>query len=493
MARFEVEGNTLLAQLTIEQALAPFTGKERNFADVQRARNALQQVYSDAGFGAVLVTLPEQEIEAGVVRLFVIEAKLAGVSVEGNRFFESENIRFSLPALREGEAPNTRDIATNLRLANENPAKKSNIVFKTGNEPNEVEATINVADQKFWRSAITLDNTGTSQTTNSRISFAYQYANVANRDYLLNLQYTTSPEELNAVTIFGASYHIPLYSLASSADFFAGYADVDSGTVADLFDVSGRGTILGARFNQLLSKRGSYDHRLVYGLDYRAFENDVRVQGGSATLVPDITVHPASLTYAGLWVAPQTQTNFYLTAAQNIKGGDDGRQRDFTAARVGADADYRLLRYGAMFSSALPSDWQLRLSADAQYSDDALIPGEQFGLGGQDSVRGFEEREITNDKGYRGSLEFYTPDFAANFAANTRSRVVFFYDVGRVTRNRSLPGENKHTSIGSVGAGLRLSFGRRVNFRLDAARVVDEGGGRDDGDSRKHASLNILF
>lgn len=493
VVRYEVEGNTLLTKDSVASVVAPFTGKERNFADVERARQALQKAYVDSGFSAVLVIVPEQEVEAGVVRLKVIEGKIAQIKVEGNRFFDEQNIREGLPALRAGEAPNTRDVAANLRLTNENPAKKGNIVLKASETPNEIDATINVADEKFWRAAVTLDNSGTSQTTDGRISFAYQHANVANLDHVLSLQYTTSPEEIDAVTVFGTGYHIPLYSLQSSVDFFAGYADVDSGAVADLFDVSGRGTIFGARFNQLLSKRGSYDHRLAYGLDYRSYENDVRVQGGNETLVPDITVHPASLTYAGIWTYPQTKTNFYLTAAHNIKGGSDGQQEDFTAARAGADADYTLFRYGGNIVHAFANDVQLRLRLEGQLTNDALIPGEQFGLGGADSVRGFEEREITNDKGFHGGAELYFPDFGANLYEASSARALVFYDAGRVSRNRSLPGEISKTSIGSIGVGLRASVDRHVNFRLDYGYVIDGGGGRDEGDARAHASLNIVF
>jgi len=40
-----------------------------------------------------------------------------------------------------------------------------------------------------------------------------------------------------------------------------------------------------------------------------------------------------------------------------------------------------------------------------------LISGEQFGLGGADSVRGFEEREISGDDGIQLNLETHSPSF----------------------------------------------------------------------------------
>src|SRR5262245_29597532 len=45
--RFLVEGNTLLTQQDIDRALAPFSGPDKDFGDIQRALEALEQRYRD--------------------------------------------------------------------------------------------------------------------------------------------------------------------------------------------------------------------------------------------------------------------------------------------------------------------------------------------------------------------------------------------------------------------------------------------------------------
>jgi len=82
--RFEVQGNTLLAAEAVEQTLAPFRGGNREFADIQRALESLEQAYRDRGYGVVQVSLPEQDITQGVVRLRVVEARIGRIIVEGN-------------------------------------------------------------------------------------------------------------------------------------------------------------------------------------------------------------------------------------------------------------------------------------------------------------------------------------------------------------------------------------------------------------------------
>ena len=69
--RYIVEGNSLLQQADIDAILAPFAGKNRDFGDIQRALEALQDAYTRRGYNAVRVVIPEQDIRAGQVRLRV--------------------------------------------------------------------------------------------------------------------------------------------------------------------------------------------------------------------------------------------------------------------------------------------------------------------------------------------------------------------------------------------------------------------------------------
>ena len=114
----QVNGNTLLQPDEINRALAPFTGKQKDFGDVQRELEALQEAYHRHGYTGVQVTLPEQELEKGEVRFVVIETKIAKISVEGNEYFSRDNVRSSVPALVSGQTPNSEQIAANPRVSN---------------------------------------------------------------------------------------------------------------------------------------------------------------------------------------------------------------------------------------------------------------------------------------------------------------------------------------------------------------------------------------
>jgi hemolysin activation/secretion protein len=492
ISEYRVEGNTLLSQGRVAATLKPFTGSSRTFSDIEAARHALQQAYADAGYGAVSVAVPEQEIQGGIVRLAVIEAKVRGVEVIGNEYFDAANIRASLPSLVPGVSPNTRAIAHELRLANENPSKRSTTLLRTGRARGEVDVLIRVEDSRPARFFASLDNTGSPETGMSRVSVGYQDTNVFNRDQTLTMQYTTSPEKPDKVSIYGLGYRWPLYSLGDAIDLFAGYSDVNSGTVQGLFNVSGSGTIFGARYHRNFHKIGDYEHQLTGGLDYRAYQNNVDYLG--TPLGADVTVHPISLSYSGLYRVPNHEGRFYLTLAHNIPGGNKGNDADFAASRAGADANYTIFTYGANYTRRFESGWSATLAYSAQFTREPLVAGEQFGLGGYDSVRGFHEREIANDRGYRGSIEVLSPELAPHIKLENASvKLLTFYDFGRVRRIDAQPDETVADGVASAGFGLRMTVSPHFNLRLDYAWVLDPGGTQGRGDGRLHAGLTYVF
>ncbi|NRR29488.1 ShlB/FhaC/HecB family hemolysin secretion/activation protein [Oxalobacteraceae bacterium] len=493
ISRFDVQGNTLLAPARIEQLLAPFTGKGRDFGDVQRALEALEGAYHALGYNVVSIELPEQELNRGVVQFKVVQTRVGRVKLQGNQYFDEANIRRSLPALREGQTPNLKDVSAGLKLANDNPSKKVNLKLASGENDDEVDATLDVTDERLWRAMVNLDNSGTEQTGKTHASFIFQHANLWGLDHVASLQYTTTLEEPGRVKVYGAAYHIPLYRLGDALDFYASYSNVDSGNVqANGFDlaVTGKGAVYGGRYTQTLAKRGEYESRLAYGLDYKAFKNNVQYAG--TQLGGDVTVHPLSLAYIGSWTMARGELGGSATLIRNVSGGSHGGTAEFERARSRARTDYTIVRLGGSYSRALANEWQLRAIANAQYTGDALIPGEQFGAGGASSVRGFAEREISNDSGASLNLEAYTPNLCGQ-RQNWNCRLLGFYDIAYLSRNKALAGEVDSTSISSVGLGLRFLIGSNVNLQMDYGHVLKAGATQRVDANRMHIRLALAY
>ena len=63
---------------------------------------AVEGAYRSRGYGTVDVYVPEQELTSGVVRIDVNQAVIGKVTVTGNKYFDTANVRASLPLLVEG-------------------------------------------------------------------------------------------------------------------------------------------------------------------------------------------------------------------------------------------------------------------------------------------------------------------------------------------------------------------------------------------------------
>jgi hemolysin activation/secretion protein len=492
IARFEVKGNTLLPPAQVDAVVAPFAGKQRDFGDVQRALEALEAAFHKQGYNVVTIELPEQELNGGVVTLRVVETKIGRVTVKNNQHFDEANIRRSLPVLQEGSSPNLKAVSANLKQGNESPAKQVTMKLQGGEKNDEVDAVLEVKDESPWKVMANADNTGTESTGKTHLGVILQNSNLFNRDHLATLQYTTSAEEPARVKVYGAGYHIPFYASGDSLDLYASYSNVDSGTInAGLFNlaVSGKGAVYGARYNQVLAKRGEIESRLSYGLDVKAFKNSVLLDG--TELGNDVTVHPISIGYQVSTPITNGDAGLQVTLLRNISGGSNGDQRAFTLARLNSKTDYTILRVGGSITRALANEWQLRAIVNGQYTRDALIPGEQFGAGGATSVRGFIEREVANDSGLNLNLEAYTPNLCSR--AGWNCRLLGFYDTAYLSRNKALPGELDSTTIASAGVGARFVLSTYVNLQLDYGHVTKAGATTRADANRLHVRLGLAY
>ncbi len=499
--RIAVEGNTLLPQSQVDGIAARYTGKQRDFGDIQRALEALELAYRERGYSAVQVFLPEQELDKGTVKLRVIESRIRKLQVQGNKFFDEANIRASLPSLREGATPNANEVSRNLRIVNETPAKQTAVTLKAGEKEGEIDAVVEVTDEKPQKWFATLDNTGTKQSGYHRIGIGYQHSNLFGRDHAVTFQYVTSLEKPKVVSVYSVGYHMPLYEQGASADFILGYSDSDVGatqTPTGELKFSGRGTVMGARLNQQFHRLGTYDHRVTFAIDHRIYENTCTLgvfgAAGCGSAAASFKLTPVWATYAGTLNRERGMTGVYLTAGSNLGTGPKGDTSALGRARFGARAGYWVLRGGVNVIEVFEGDWQLRGRLEGQYANEVLVSAEQFGVGGMNSVRGFLERERADDRGYSGSIELHGPDLAVQSKIEGwNARPLVFVDLGRTFRVNPLPGEVSRNSLASWGGGFRLSQEKAFSLRFDLAQILDQGGTRQKHHWRGSFSSVLSF
>lgn len=485
---FIVDDAKLLTQADFDAVVASFVGKEKDFSDVERALEAVEELYAARGYSAVHVLLPEQELEAGTVHFQVIEGHYGKVIVKDNKFVSERNALNAIPSVRSGGVPRAKQVGRELRLANENPARQLNVVLKAGEKDDEVDASVLVTDSKPGLWTATFDNSGSPETGRSRLGLAYRYANVFDKDHVAQVNMQVSPSYMSRVKVLGGSYKVPLYDRGHSVEIFGGYSNVNS--LVGTTNFQGGGLIFSSRYNIPLDRWGTFDPRVSLGIDWRRFDK-IKMTGVVQPLYNDIVVTPLSVAYSAEGKAGKGDVNFNTSFAMNVPLMSKGKSADFAnydfVNSSKPTATYKAIRFGASYFTAFGGDWQFRTAMNGQLSGNTLIQAEQMRLGGADGVRGFSEGSESGEVGVRMNVEAYLPVFET---AGVMLRALVFTDGGVV-----YPKGSRRSIIGSAGFGLRSNFSDHYALRMDVARIVEPGNDPQQlkGDWRIHAALSASF
>jgi outer membrane protein assembly factor BamA len=116
------------------------------------------------------------------------------------------------------------------------------------------------------------------------------------------------------------------------------------------------------------------------------------------------------------------------------------------------------------------TNWITTIRADGQWASEPLISNEQFGAGGVNSVRGYQEGEVFGDTGWHVSLEQQTPPHVigmvhGNLPLTVRGSV--YMDYARVYLLDSTRGQStKEDDLWGTGFGTVASVGSQWEARM---------------------------
>ena len=495
--QFSVEGDNPLSDAETQELLKPYLGKHDSLDSLEAAPAALEGAMHRRGYVFHRVIIPAQRPEDGNIKLQVVRYRLNKVDVTGNNFFSSENILRSLPGLEIDKSPDVAELTGEMATANQHPSKRITLVIKESAAEQALDAEIRVRDVPTRQAFISLvghtrdeNNAINHGTGYSRVTFGYQAANLFDRDHVLTATYTTSPDHISDVTQVGLFYWIPFYGIQSSLSAYATYSDIQIGSLgvgSQSFDVSGRGEFYGLRFDHSFRKFNQINHGISIALDDRLFKSDVKF-GGVGLPTNEVSSRPISLRYFAGTERSWGNASAYVEEAFNIRGGRAGDDTDYQNARNGADPNWKAFRYGVDSNYAFASGWTLSGKLRGQYTDEPLIPGEQFGLGGDNSVRGLRDREIAGDQGYFVSAELKAP------ALKWGLEPVGFIDHGGRHNVKTVIGVPDTDSASSLGLGLRWKSQSKFEAKVDFAHVINGiEGGTPAGNNKLHFSAFYRF
>jgi hemolysin activation/secretion protein len=445
------------------------------------------------------VIVPEQPISAGVLQLVLLDGKLGKVVVKGNRWFSSSEISSDIRA-QPGGSISANQLQGDLDWINQNPFLNTELVYSPGEKLGQTDLVLQTHDRFPVRFFAGYEDSGNAQTGFDRYLGGFNYGDLFGLGQQLNYQYTTSGDG-DSLRAHAGSYIIPL-PWRHTLTFFGSYVDT-KGTVPPLVDLIGRNYQISGRYSIPLptltfGQEVKYKHSFAAGFDYKYNNNSLEFGGLTTGSVP-YDVDQFVMAYNGAETDPygQTTINDQLYVSPGNWGGNNN-DATFAASHAGATSDYVYNTLILERLTKLPGDWTLDLRGTLQTSNANLVPSEQLGFGGYDTVRGYDEREVNTDEGYIFTTELRTPPLSLGetFGCpefNDQLQLLGFWDYGAAYDHAPLPGEASEIPLSALGFGVRYSINTNVSVRFDYGFQLLRTGLDNDHGSRSDLGIVVSY
>ena len=455
VTQFTLEGDTGSLPEAAKALIKSYEGRDLTLTQMKELAAEITRLYREAGGLLTQAYVPKQPFDTSVVRLSVVEGKVDQLKIEGNDNYSEELIRaYMAPALRDGTFQ-TDEFQRSLLLLNELPNMKASAHLLKGKERGKVDAVIKVEEDKNWHLNLDYNNFGSRFTGEHRLGLGFDLDNVAGNGDTLYLRSVLSFLPSGS-TFYNVGYRTPVNTDGTSVGFDYANGAFTAGRDFAILDVRGDANIYTFSVSQALDR--TLDFSSTFGAAFSYKNSDSRLLGIQQA---HDRYFSGRFSWQGDWRDVDGRTLSQVSWTQGFGGMPNN---DPLASRVGAKSTFTKFNVDLARVQNLGPGFYGILRGTAQFAWQPLFTGEEFALGGPDTVRGYPQASYLGDTGYVVSAEArWSPldndPEALQFAA--------FIDHGGVTRRQPQPGDIRSVNLTGAGIGVRSNLSENVSVRVD--------------------------
>ncbi|WP_442946475.1 ShlB/FhaC/HecB family hemolysin secretion/activation protein [Nostoc sp. 'Peltigera malacea cyanobiont' DB3992] len=463
--RFEVVGSTVFSAQELALATAEFTKRPISLTEVYQARSKITELYVKNGYITSGAYIPPQTIQSGVLKIQVVEGKLEDIQVTGTRRLNPNYVRSRL-AIATSPPLNRQRLLEALQLLQLNPLIQNvTAELSAGSRTGTSLLEVKISEAKTFSGQIVLDNGRSPSVGSFRRGLRLNEANLLGLGDGLSVGYTNT----DGSNSFDASYTLPLNPRNGTLTF--NYGTTSSNVIEppfDFLDIESASRYYELTFRQPIIQTPTQEFAL--GLTASRRESDIssllqREGVPASELSPGADdegrTRVSALRFFQEWTSRNSREVIALRSQFSLG-------IDVLNATVNQDApDSRFFAWQgqAQWARLLAPETLLLLRLNTQLASTKLLPIEQFGLGGQDSIRGYRQDYLLTDNATFVSAEVQVPILRLP-QINSILQVIPFVDFG-VGWNTSGQDNPDRNTLAAVGLGLRWAQGDRFTVRLD--------------------------
>lgn len=459
---FVVEGSTIFTAEEFAKITDPFTGRELSFAELLQVRSLVTQLYVDQGYVTSGAFIPPQTLEGGVVKIQVIEGTLEDINVTGTRRLRRAYVRDRIQ-LSASTPLNVPRLLRGLQVLQLDPLIANiSADLQAGARPGTSLLQVQVTEADTFSVTPSIDNGRSPSVGSFRRQIGISQANLTGLGDGLNLNYSNT-DGSNGID---ASYTIPLNP--RNGTLRLAYGTTWSSIIApdqfrDALDIDANSRYYELSYRQPLFQSPTEE----FALSLTASRQESKAEFLEENLpFPSLGADDegrtriSALRFSQEWTRRSSRQ--VLAARSQFSLGLN--LLDSTVSDTAPDSRFFAWRGQGQWVRLLAPDSLLLVRSDVQLSGDSLVPLEQFGLGGQETVRGYRQDALLTDNGALLSTELRLPILRVPEVKGVL-QLTPFIDMG-TTWNNAGDDPSPNSLIG-VGAGLLWRMGDNFSARID--------------------------
>ncbi|HSX27070.1 MAG TPA: ShlB/FhaC/HecB family hemolysin secretion/activation protein [Chlamydiales bacterium] len=449
---------------------ANFLGRPLTKKLIAEIKNSVVDFYRSHSRPIVAVIAPEQDISDCALQLLVIESCLGEVEITGNCYFSSDRLCNYLRVYPSG--PIESDVVNqDLFWINKNPFRQVDLVYKPGTSVGTTDILMVVQDRRPCRVYTGIDNTGNDFTGNNRLFAGLNWGNAFGLDHILSFQFTAD-DQFKRFLAYTLHYTIPL-PWRHLINLYGGYSSVDTH-----FSVP---EAVGSRFrNHGFSGQASFRYDIpfkpdrslqefTWGFDWKRTNNNLAFSEIPVfSKIINLTQFMVSYNF-GYESRDHAATLEVEGFASPFEWLPDQSNADYQTLRPFAKNKYAYGRGSFTWVHHFTRRLYYNIFLRGQAASANLLPSEEYGLGGYDTVRGYKERIVNGDDAFVANVEFLNSPVPLLKRTPSIDSLQFlvFGDYGAAFVHQATAGQKSVQHLYSVGTGLRYKIGTNISVRAD--------------------------
>ncbi|MEL7038212.1 MAG: ShlB/FhaC/HecB family hemolysin secretion/activation protein [Cyanobacteria bacterium J06592_8] len=470
--RFEFEGNTAYSDEELAEVTAEFLGKI-TFAELLQAESAITQFYVESGFVNSGAILPAgQNLSDGVITIQILEGGLEEIIVTGTGRLRPSYVRSRI-AVATKTPLNVNRLLTALQLLQLDPLIENiSAELAAGSRPELSVLNVTVSPADSFSLQLIADNGRIPSVGTFRRGLSVTEANLLGFGDRINAAYTNT----DGSDRYDINYTFPFNPYNGTIRF--DYYGTDSEVIEspfDRLDITGDSDRFGLTIRQPVYQTPTQD--IAVGLTLSRENSATTILGEeeplSAGAEEDGKTRISAIRLFQEYTQRTSRSVFAVRSQFSLGVG----AFDATVNNEPPDSRFFSWRGQGQYVRLLAPDTLLVIRSDLQLTTRALVPLEQFPLGGYQSVRGYRQDVLLTDNGVFFSAEALFP--IIRLGEDNVVQVIPFFDIGRGWNVEEIDSQENET-IAGIGVGLQLRLGDRFNARIDYGIPFNEVDDRDE-------------